>query len=169
MNIQIYTDGACSGDPVGSGSWASVFVIDDKVAFTMSGVLHDVTANRAELYAVFEALKHLEDQKEFYNTIDIFCDSAFVVNGVNKKHLFRWVKNNWKNQDNVPIKHLDLWKVVYDSLKCHNIKFHKIRGHSGDVLNSMADQLAKIELRKVSDPKYHASRIKQAKISEAII
>jgi ribonuclease HI len=169
MNIQIYTDGACSGNPVGAGSWASVFVVDDAIIFTKTGVLTNVTANRAELQAAYEAIKHVSNEGKFYSEIHVFSDSAYVVNSINKNYLNSWVNKGWKNSEGIDIKHKDLWAEIHAILKTHRIKFYKIRGHSGDVLNCIADQLAKSELKKYNDAKYHASRIKLAKTIEASI
>ena len=169
MNIQVYTDGACTGNPVGAGSWATVFVVEDAIVFTKTGTMVNVTANRAELQAAYEALKHTSNERKFYSEIHIFSDSAYVVNSINKNYLNSWFKNNWKNSDGVAIKHSDLWKEIHEMLSKNRVKFHKIRGHSGDVLNCIADQLAKAELKKFNDAKYHASRIKLAKIKEANI
>jgi ribonuclease HI len=139
MKIRIFTDGACSGNP-GPGGWAAR-ILHDTGCVEISDWAPDTTNNRMELKAVVEALKHksCDDKK-----IDLYSDSAYVVNAVNKGWLKTWSLNGWKTTTGDHVKNADLWMDLYTQLK-HNrrINIIKIKGHSGDANNERVDVLAK--------------------------
>lgn len=154
MQLKIYTDGACSCNP-GPGGWATAFFMEEKLSFVLSGNEKDTTNNRMELMAALKGLKHIKESKEDYTEVGIYSDSAYVVNCINKKYLNRWKNSNWVGASGQPIKNIDLWKEVSDLLsdilldKNISVRFIKVRGHSGDLLNNIVDQLAKHEVLKI--------------------
>lgn len=145
MKIRIYTDGACSGNP-GPGGWAAIILFEhDKQE--ISGYELDTTNNRMELRAAVEALQlslNLGHKK-----IDLYSDSAYVVNAVKNKWIKKWGENGWKTVNREPVKNKDLWlKLVSLLSKSSDINFIKVKGHSGDKNNEKVDTLAKREVER---------------------
>lgn len=148
MNMRIYTDGACSGNP-GPGGWGACYIIDGQMSHTKSGNDPNTTNNRMELTAVVEALGD-PSLKGNLKRIDIYTDSAYVVNCVKNGYLARWAKNGWKNRHDGLIKHKDLWVELLTHLdkKGRKVHINKVKGHSNDKYNDAADLLATIEVNK---------------------
>lgn len=139
MKIRIFTDGACSGNP-GPGGWAARILHDTGWA-EISDWESDTTNNRMELRAVVEAIRHelCKDKK-----LDIYSDSAYVVNAVNKGWLRTWHMNGWKTTTGDSVKNVDLWMDLYNLLRQNrNVNIIKIKGHNGDANNERVDALAK--------------------------
>lgn len=143
MKVRIYTDGACSGNP-GPGGWAAIILMDEDNQ-EMSGYEEDTTNNRMELMGVVESLRFalsITDRK-----IDIFTDSAYVVNAVNNRIIDRWARNDWLNRRQEDIKNKDLWIRLVDLLKkSPGIRILKVTGHSDNKYNDVVDGLAKREI-----------------------
>lgn len=153
MKIKIYTDGACSGNP-GSGGWGVVICLPHKTE-KHSGYEAETTNNRMELTAVINALqimleKIYQEAVTKLNDLpdlEIFSDSAYVVNAVNLKWLYFWKGNNYINSKGEDVKNKDLWEVLDSILQeiefigC-NLTFTKVKGHAGNPLNELADRLA---------------------------
>ncbi len=135
-SIEIYTDGACSGNP-GKGGWGAVLVYKNKEKEMCAGA-HETTNNRMELTAVIEALKTV---KEPCN-ITLTTDSKYVCDAVNKGWLYSWEKNNWKKADRKTAQNVDLWTQLLPLLKKHNITFNWVKGHNGHPYNERCDKLA---------------------------
>lgn len=135
--VTIYTDGACSGNP-GKGGWGSILIYGDVVK-ELSGGEDNTTNNRMELKAVIEALKALKSPCE----VEIYSDSAYVVNAFTQKWIDNWIKNNWKTADKKSVKNVDLWQELLVLIKTHNVTFKKVKGHSDNELNERCDKLAK--------------------------
>ncbi len=135
-NVTIYTDGACSGNP-GPGGWGAVLMYKDKKK-EISGAQKNTTNNIMELTAVIEALKLLK----YPCKVDLYSDSAYVVNGFEKGWIYNWVKNNWKTSDKKPVKNKELWEELYKLTKIHEVKFIKVKGHADNEFNNRCDQLA---------------------------
>lgn len=135
--VTIYTDGACSGNP-GKGGWGSILIYGDVVK-ELSGGEDNTTNNRMELKAVIEALKALKSPCD----VEIYSDSAYVVNAFTQKWIDNWIKNNWKTADKKSVKNVDLWQELLVLIKTHNVTFKKVKGHSDDELNERCDKLAK--------------------------
>tara|TARA_Y100000114_G_scaffold141060_1_gene146457 strand:- start:216 stop:638 length:423 start_codon:yes stop_codon:yes gene_type:complete len=134
--ITIYTDGACSGNP-GKGGWGSLIIKNNNVSEYYGGE-NETTNNRMEMTAVIQALNICKEDKD----ISLYTDSKYIINGVNG-WLSKWKTNNWKTSSKKDVKNKDLW-IKLDQLlidKC--IKFNFVKGHSGDIYNEKADQLAK--------------------------
>lgn len=135
--VKIYTDGACSGNP-GKGGWGAILIYGDAVK-EISGGEDNTTNNRMELKAVIEGLKALKSSCD----VEIYSDSAYVVNAFTQKWIDNWIKNNWKTADKKSVKNVDLWQELLVLIKTHNVTFKKVKGHSDNELNERCDKLAK--------------------------
>ena len=135
--VEIYTDGACSGNP-GPGGWGAILMYKENEK-EISGGKKDTTNNVMELTAVIEGLKLLKYPGE----VDLYSDSAYVVNAFEQGWIYNWVKNNWKTAGKDPVKNQELWKELYDLTKTHKVKFHKVKGHSDNEFNNRCDELAR--------------------------
>lgn len=138
-NVEIFTDGACSGNP-GAGGYGAILRYNG-VEKQISGGSPNTTNNRMELLAVIEALSML---KEPCNVI-LTTDSQYVVNTIEKGWLKSWALKDWKKGK---VKNIDLWKRLLPLLDTHNIKFIWVRGHNGHPENERCDQLAVMERNK---------------------
>ena len=133
--INIYTDGACSGNP-GKGGWGAYIEAENNVE-ELSGYENSTTNNRMELTAVIKALEYIQNHVE----INIFTDSKYVMDGINS-WIKNWKKNNWKTSNKKPVKNKDLWEKL-DSLTINQkIKWTWVKGHNGNIGNEKADFLA---------------------------
>lgn len=135
--VELYTDGACSGNP-GPGGWA--FVLRHPVSGAEreeSGAEMETTNNRMELQAVIEGLKLLKKP----SSIDLFSDSKYVLNGL-EEWLDSWKKRGWKTAAKAPVKNEDLWRALDDLRAAHQIRFHWIKGHNEHPINERCDKLA---------------------------
>mgnify|MGYP001032012586 FL=1 len=139
--IEIFTDGACSGNP-GSGGWGAILRCGD-VEKELSGGAPETTNNRMELTAVIEALKALKRECE----ITLYTDSRYVMDGVNE-WLPNWKRNNWRTTNKKSeVKNLDLWQELDKLLPLHKIKWVWVKGHNGHPENERVDKLARIQSR----------------------
>ena len=141
--VVIYTDGACSGNP-GPGGWGAVLMFKDKKK-EISGHAQNTTNNIMELTAVIEALKILK----YRCIVDLYSDSAYVVNAFNEKWIYGWIKNGWKNSSKETIKNIELWQELYDLTKQHEVTFIKVKGHSNNEFNNRCDELARNEIKNI--------------------
>lgn len=140
--IEIYTDGACSGNP-GSGGWGAVLLYKGHEK-KISGSAKDTTNNRMELKAVIEAIRAI---KKSSSNIIIYTDSKYVQNGITA-WIHSWKKNNWRNASKKPIKNVDLWKELDEESSKHDIDWQWVKGHSGNKYNDIADDLATSAIKK---------------------
>ena len=143
MEIKIYTDGACTGNP-GPGGWAAVILLENKKNQLFGGEKL-TTNNRMELTAAIKALEYCYDQKGkqlSLKQITIYTDSTYVKEGITV-WINNWEKNNWKTADKKNVKNVDLWKKLKELVKSKQIEWHWIKGHSEDPMNDLADELAK--------------------------
>ena len=140
--VTIYTDGACSGNP-GPGGWGAVLICDG-VQKEISGAQKDTTNNIMEITAVLEALKLLKFECE----VEVYSDSAYVVNAFKQKWLENWQKNHWKTSSKEPVKNRELWEELYDLTQKHNTTFIKVKGHSDNLYNNRCDEMARAEIKK---------------------
>lgn len=134
--ISIYTDGSCdfrSGD----GGWAYVVVQDEiKILDKKRGKEKNTTSNRMEILAAIQALKDNPDQN-----FTIYTDSKYLKNGITR-WIHKWQKNNWMRTKKKEVKNKELWKDLYELVKDRNIKWEWVEGHSGNIFNDIADELA---------------------------
>lgn len=135
--ITIYTDGACSGNP-GPGGWGAVLIYKN-VKKEISGGCKNTTNNIMEITAVLEALKLLKHPC----IVNIYSDSAYVVNCFNQGWIYNWMKKGWKTSGNEPVKNKELWQELYNLTKIHKVTFNKVKGHSDNELNNRCDELAR--------------------------
>lgn len=142
-NIQIYTDGACSGNP-GKGGWGAVLVYKS-VEKELSGAEENTTNNRMELTAVIKALKQLKEPCKVVLT----TDSKYVCDSINKGWVYSWQQNNWKKADKKPALNVDLWEQLLELLQIHQVDFVWVKGHNGHKYNERCDQLAVNEYMKL--------------------
>ena len=129
----VYTDGACSGNP-GPGGWAWA-VAPDGTPSAAGGEAH-TTNQRMELTAVLEALRALP------RPITVVSDSIYVINCFRDKWYVRWQANGWRNAKKQPVANADLWKPLVELVLAGGVEFQWVKGHSGDRLNDLVDQLA---------------------------
>ena len=140
--ITIYTDGACSGNP-GPGGWGAILMMGD-VRKEISGGSENTTNNIMELSAVIEALKLLKRPCK----VNVFSDSAYVVNAFNQKWIYGWMKKNWRTAGGDPVKNKELWQELYSLTKIHDVTFNKVKGHADNEFNNRCDEMAVAESKK---------------------
>jgi len=133
--VEIYTDGACRGNP-GPGGWGAVLMCEGKVKKIYGGE-KETTNNRMELTAAIKALQALKKSSQVVLT----TDSQYVKNGITE-WLKNWKKNGWKTANKKLVKNIELWQVLDEEVSKHNIQWKWIKGHAGHQYNELADQLA---------------------------
>lgn len=143
-NVEIYTDGACSGNP-GVGGWASVLLYEQHKK-ELYGNNKETTNNRMELTAVIEALKALKRPCN----VTLYSDSKYVIDSINKDWVYKWEANNWIKSDRKPALNTDLWKELLALLKVHRVKFVWVKGHNGNEYNERCDELAVKAIKEIS-------------------
>lgn len=138
--VEIYTDGACSGNP-GQGGWGAILVYNGKEK-EISGYSENTTNNRMELTGVIQALKTLKEPCE----VNLTTDSKYVCDSVNKGWVYSWEKNNWKKSDKKPALNVDLWEELLNLLAMHKVNFIWVKGHNSHPYNERCDSLATGEI-----------------------
>ena len=141
--VTIYTDGACSGNP-GPGGWGTILMYKD-VSKEISGCSKNTTNNIMEITAVIEGLKLLK----YPCKVNLYSDSAYVVNAFNQGWIYNWVKKNRKTAGNEPVKNKELWQELYNLTKVHEVKFIKVKGHSDNEFNNRCDELARNAIKQI--------------------
>lgn len=140
--VEIYTDGACSGNP-GAGGWGSILIYKG-VEKVISGGEVITTNNRMELTAIIEALKALKEPCE----VDIYSDSQYAVDAVMKGWLTYWRSHGWRTKGKDDVKNVDLWEELIEQMNKHRVTFIKVKGHSDNVNNNRCDEIARGEIIK---------------------
>lgn len=140
--VIIYTDGACSGNP-GAGGWGAILMHGANKK-EISGFENETTNNRMELTAVIKALQMLKAKCD----VELYSDSAYVVNAISLGWLKNWKQNNWIGSDKKQVKNIELWKELDNLLSYHNVNFNKVKGHADNEFNNRCDQLATGEIAK---------------------
>lgn len=140
--VEIFTDGACSGNP-GPGGWGAILRYNG-VEKELSGVERQTTNNRMELCAVLNALSALKEPCDVVLT----SDSKYVIDSVSKGWVYSWQKKGWKKSDGKPALNVDLWERLLPLLETHNVTFVWIKGHAGHPENERCDALAVKEREK---------------------
>ena len=141
--VQLYTDGACSGNP-GPGGWAAILSFNGKTK-ELSGHMPNTTNNRMEVFAVISGLGALKESC----IVDVYSDSAYTVNAFNEHWIDNWQNNGWLNSEKKPVENSDLWKLLLQiiRMKKHQMVFHKVKGHAEDPINIRCDELARGAIR----------------------
>ena len=143
MEIKIYTDGACVGNP-GPGGWAAVILLENGKKELFGGE-RLTTNNRMELIAAIKSLEYCEKQKgeqPSLKYVRIFTDSTYVKEGITV-WINSWEKNNWKTANKKNVKNIDLWKRLKELVKSNQVEWNWIKSHSENPMNDLADKLAK--------------------------
>ena len=142
--VTIYTDGACSGNP-GPGGWGAILMYQD-VKKEISGGEKDTTNNKMELMAAIAALNLLKEPCE----VELYSDSAYLINCFQNGWLESWKKKNWVNSKREKVKNIDLWMKLDELSKVHNITWIKVKGHADNVYNNRCDELARMEVAAIN-------------------
>lgn len=141
--VDIYTDGACSGNP-GKGGWGAILIYKG-VEKEISGAEEDTTNNKMELTAPIEALKLLKHPCD----VRVYSDSAYLINGFLQGWIYNWQKNGWKTADKKEVKNRELWEQIYSFTKIHKIEWIKVKGHSDNEYNNRCDKMAVDAIKKL--------------------
>ncbi len=134
--VQIWTDGACSGNP-GPGGWGALLRMGDHEK-ELKGGDSETTNNRMELTAAIEALEALTRACD----VDLHTDSQYVRGGITG-WIHNWKRNGWKTAAKKPVKNVELWQQLEDAIARHNVSWHWVKGHAGIPENEKADELAR--------------------------
>ena len=142
--VILYTDGACSGNP-GPGGYAAILIYNN-IEKEVVGGQKDTTNNKMEMMAVIKGLEMLKEPCE----VEVYSDSAYVVNSIEKGWIYSWRKNGWKKADKKEVKNIELWERLLKQLEIHKVTFNKVKGHAQDELNNRCDRLAVSEREKLA-------------------
>jgi ribonuclease HI len=134
--VEIFTDGACSGNP-GPGGWGALLRYGENEKELFGGET-ETTNNRMELLAVIKALNSLKTACN----VELYTDSKYVQQGITQ-WIHNWQRNNWKTAAKKPVKNADLWQQLIDAEKRHKVNWHWVKGHAGHAENERADALAR--------------------------
>lgn len=134
--IEIFTDGACTGNP-GKGGYGAVLIYNGNQKQISRG-FKKTTNNRMELLACIDALKMLKEPCQ----VDLYSDSKYLTDAVNKNWLSGWMKNGWKKADRKPVLNVDLWTEIARLTQMHSVNFIWVKGHAGNMFNELCDRLA---------------------------
>ena len=140
--VTIYTDGACSGNP-GPGGWGAILAWQGHEK-ELSGGAAATTNNRMELTAVLTALALLKEPC----VVELYSDSKYVVDAIEKGWLYSWQKKGWIKADKKPVLNVDLWQQLLPQLARHQVHLHWVKGHAENEKNNRCDQLAVAESKK---------------------
>lgn len=139
--VTIYTDGACSGNP-GPGGWGAVLMFGSHRK-EIYGYAPLSTNQKMELAAAIEGLTLLKEPC----AVDLYSDSAYLINGFTKGWVANWCKNGWVNSKKNPVENQDLWKALLVLSTQHKITWHKVAGHTDNVENNRCDFLARLAIK----------------------
>ena len=140
--VDIWTDGACSGNP-GPGGWGAILVAGERRKELFGGEA-DTTNNRMELMAAISALEALKKPCD----VTLHIDSQYVRQGITQ-WIHGWKKNGWRTADKKPVKNAELWQRLEEAAKRHRIDWRWVKGHAGDPMNERADELAREGIKSV--------------------
>ena len=140
--VEIYTDGACIGNP-GPGGWGAI-IINENGEREISGNSSSSTNNRMELEAVIQGLKEIEQG----SIITVYTDSQYVQKGITE-WIFNWKKNSWKTSAKKPVKNSDLWILLDQLNEIHEISWRWVKAHAGNFNNERADRLARTQAESI--------------------
>lgn len=135
-HIDIFTDGACSGNP-GKGGWGAILKYGNAVK-ELSGGEAETTNNRMELTAVIKALEALKEPCD----VTLTSDSKYVIDAITKRWVYNWKSNGWRKADKKPALNVDLWEQLLSLLETHTVNFVWVKGHAGHPENERCDELA---------------------------
>lgn len=142
--VDIFTDGACSGNP-GPGGWGAILRFGN-VEKELNGGEEQTTNNRMELMAAIRAIEAVKRPCE----IHLHTDSEYLRQGITT-WIHSWKKRGWKTADKKPVKNQDLWERLDKAIATHDVTWHWVKGHSGHAENERADELARLAIRQMKD------------------
>ena len=145
--VEIFTDGACSGNP-GPGGWGAILRYGG-VEREMNGGEPQTTNNRMELMAAIMAIEAVKRPCE----IHLHTDSEYLRQGITT-WIHSWKARGWKTADKKPVKNVDLWQRLEQAIETHDVHWHWVKGHSGHVENERADELARLAIRQMKDASF---------------
>ncbi len=144
--VQIYSDGACSGNP-GPGGWAAILLYENAKK-QIYGAEKETTNNRMELMAAIKGLNALKHSCK----VELFTDSAYLHNAFSKGWLESWQRRNWLRADKKPVMNQDLWQELLRLSSIHDITWRKVKGHSDNKYNNECDVLARKAITELEKP-----------------
>ena len=144
--VMLYTDGACSGNP-GPGGWGAILIYKE-VEKVLSGGEESTTNNRMELTAVIRGLQALKESC----IVELYSDSKYVIDALQKGWAVSWRSNNWKKADKKPALNTDLWEELLSLTEKHQLNYHWVKGHAENPYNNRCDELAVSEWKKFMAP-----------------
>ncbi len=139
--VELYTDGACSGNP-GAGGYGAILIYKG-LEKEISGGEPLTTNNRMEIYAVIAGLECLKEKCR----VNIYSDSAYTVNAFTQNWLEGWIRNGWRKADGKEVANSDLWQRLYDLTGLHEVRFIKVKGHADNAYNNRCDELARAAIK----------------------
>lgn len=139
--VEIYTDGACSGNP-GAGGWAAILFYRH-FKREISGGEENTTNNRMELTAIIRGLRMLKEPCK----VTVYSDSAYCVDAFLQGWIYGWQKNGWKTGGKDDVKNVDLWQDLLAEMKKHEVTFVKVKGHADNEFNNRCDSLARAAIK----------------------
>ncbi len=141
--VDIYTDGACSGNP-GAGGYCSILIYNG-IEKVISGSESQTTNNRMEILAVIKGLECLKEPCE----VNVYSDSQYVVDAFNQNWIFSWQNSGWRTANKKEVKNIDLWQRLLELYSVHKITFIKVKGHADNEYNNRCDKIAVSEYKKL--------------------
>ena len=144
-NVDIYTDGACSGNP-GIGGWCAVLLYGGHEK-RLSGGENETTNNRMEVYAAIAGLSALKEKC----AVRLYSDSAYLVNAVELGWLDGWKRGRWISSQGKPVKNRDLWEKLSKLSEFHDVTFIKVKGHADNEYNNICDKEARAAIEKIKN------------------
>ena len=141
--VTLYTDGACSGNP-GPGGWGVILAYNGREK-ELSGGEDNTTNNRMELTAVIRGLQALKEPC----IVELYSDSKYVIDGLEKGWAAGWRKNRWRKADKKPALNPDLWEILLDLTQVHTLHYHWVKGHAENPKNNRCDELAVLEWKRI--------------------
>ena len=141
--VELYTDGSCSGNP-GPGGWGAILRFRG-LEKELSGGERETTNNRMELTAAIRGLEALKEPCR----VALYTDSQYIANAINQHWLVNWKKRGWKKADKSPVLNRELWEALDAQLSRHAVTFHWVKGHADNAYNNRCDALAVAQTRKM--------------------
>ena len=141
--VELYTDGSCSGNP-GPGGWGAILRFRG-LEKELSGGERETTNNRMELTAAIRGLEALKEPCR----VALYTDSQYIANAINQHWLVNWKKRGWKKADKSPVLNRELWEALDAQLSRHDVAFHWVKGHADNAYNNRCDALAVAQTRKM--------------------
>lgn len=142
--IELYTDGACSGNP-GAGGWASILIYQGVEKILTGGEL-ETTNNKMELLSVIKGLEALKEKCD----VTVYSDSQYTVSPFIEGRINNWILSGWRLADKKPVKNVELWKRLVELTCVHKVTFVKVQGHADNEMNNRCDKLARAEIKKLT-------------------